>query len=109
LGAESSCVLNNGNLEVDCITIDKFFAQIKPTYIKMDIEGSELKALHGARKTVKKYLPVLAICVYHKPKDIWEIPLYINSISNKYRFFLRAHGLEGWELVCYAVPYFRLN
>jgi hypothetical protein len=68
-----------------------------------------MDALIGARGSIKKTLPVLAICVYHQPDHLWRIPLLIWSFSDQYRFFLRPHNEEGWDLVCYAVPVNRLK
>ena len=71
--------------------------------IKMDIEGAELDALYGAKNTIRKYKPLLAICVYHKREDMLTIPQYIKSIVPEYRFFLRAYEKTATELVLYAV------
>lgn len=69
----------------------------------MDIEGAELKALEGAKKTIQKYKPTLAVCVYHRNEDILEIPQYIKSLVSEYKFFLRHHNYGGTETVLYAV------
>jgi FkbM family methyltransferase len=75
------------------------------TFIKMDIEGSELEALKGASLTITQYKPKLAICIYHKIEDFWEIPLYINSLVPEYKFYICHHdpffGLN--ETVLYAI------
>ncbi len=73
------------------------------TYIKMDIEGSEVRALSGAEEIIKTQKPKLAICVYHKPEHLWEIPLYIKSIVPDYNVFFRHHSPLEYETVCYAV------
>ncbi len=106
-GTEASAV-GSGNLEVDCVALDKILGENNPTYIKMDIEGSELDALIGAQNTIKKNLPVLAICSYHRQDHLWRIPALIHSYADEYRFFLRPHLLEVWDLVCYAIPINRL-
>ena len=108
-GTISARVMDNGNLRVDCVCLDSEMKDDGPTFIKMDIEGSEVDALNGSKKIIRENLPILAICVYHLPDHLWRIPLLIESISNDYRFFLRPHDLEGWELVCYAVPVGRLH
>ena len=59
-----SSVDENGEDEIKVVAVDEI-VDGKVTFIKMDIEGSELKALHGAEKTIKKYRPKLAICIYH--------------------------------------------
>lgn len=74
-----------------------------PSFIKMDIEGSELMALDGLSKTIGKYRPTLAICAYHQPDDLWEIPLMIHSINDRYKIILRHHSYETTETVCYAM------
>ena len=100
---ETSRISKNGNECVTVKTIDGVLNGEKVTYIKMDIEGSELKALHGSAKTIKKYKPKLAICIYHRPEDLIEIPRYIYSLRNDYRFYIRNHSPYGIETVLYAV------
>ena len=72
--------------------------------VKMDIEGAEAEAIIGATELIKTSSPVLAICLYHKPKDLWELPLLINEINPNYDMYLRLYGSMGLELVLYCVP-----
>jgi len=106
-GNEASYV-GKGELVVNCVTLDEALSGTEPTYIKMDIEGAELDALNGARGIIQRHSPVLAICAYHVQNHPWKIPLLIQSINPNYSFFLRPHLLEGWDLVCYAIPKSRL-
>jgi FkbM family methyltransferase len=108
-GGEGACVAEDGDVIVDCIPIDELVGEKKPTFIKMDIEGFELEALEGARSVIQKHQPILSICVYHRQDDLWRIPLYIHSLVQDYHLFLRPHDVDGWQLVCYAVPPSRLR
>jgi FkbM family methyltransferase len=72
------------------------------TYIKLDVEGSELEALKGMQETIAKYKPKLAICIYHLPRDTWEIPLFIHQLNPAYKLYIRQHQ-PVCETVCYAV------
>lgn len=108
LGNEASFV-GSGSIEVASVTIDEALGSAAPTYIKMDTEGSEPDALAGARTTIARHTPALAICCYHRQDHLWRIPELIRSAADGYRFFLRPHLLEVWDLVCYAVPSARLG
>lgn len=73
------------------------------TFLKMDIEGAELQALHGAVEMIKRGRPKLAICMYHKREDLITIPQFIKSIVPEYKLYLRAHFAYASELVLYAI------
>jgi FkbM family methyltransferase len=99
-----SLVSNNGASSINVDAIDNVVDYENVTFIKMDIEGSELSALHGAKKTIETSKPKLAICVYHKPEDLITIPQYINSIVPNYKIYLRHHKFISWDTVLYAIP-----
>lgn len=73
------------------------------TMIKMDIEGAELEALKGAKETIQRDKPKLAVCIYHRPEDMVEIPLYIKQLVPDYKLYIRHHSNTAGETVLYAV------
>lgn len=93
-------------ISIPTVSIDDFFAdkpiELQPTFIKMDIEGSEMAALQGAIHTIQKHRPKLAICVYHKPEDIYELTKFIYDLCPSYKFTLRHYAHYFWETVLYA-------
>jgi FkbM family methyltransferase len=90
-----------GDVEIQVETIDSL--HMPATCIKMDIEGAELEALHGARRTIINFRPRLTLAAYHKPEDMREIPHLIKQFSPDYKFYLRIHSSFSEELVLYAV------
>lgn len=74
------------------------------TFIKMDIEGMEWDALHGAVETIKRNHPKLAICIYHSDEDMIRIVEYIHEIAPEYKLYVRHHSKREYETVLYAVP-----
>jgi hypothetical protein len=109
MGTDGSAIGEDGDLDVECVALDEVLHNEAPSYIKMDIEGAELDALAGSRRLIAGQSPVLAICSYHRQSDLWRIPLLIHSYNPDYRFYLRQHLIEGWDVVCYAVPRRRLT
>ncbi len=84
-------------------TIDNLIED-RVDFIKLDIEGAEQDAIEGASMTIKKYNPVLAICIYHKAEDWYKVPQKVLSINPDYRIYLR-HYMEGiFETVMYFIP-----
>ncbi len=94
---------NKGSNKGKTVNIDKALSGERITFIKMDIEGSEVEALEGAKNTIEEYMPKLAICLYHKPQDLWEIPFLIKRLMPKYKLFIRHHTDLLNETVCYAI------
>jgi FkbM family methyltransferase len=107
-GTGSSHV-GSGDLQVDCLALDEALEGRRPTILKMDIEGSELDTLAGAAGTIREAMPMIAVSAYHLQDHVWKVPLLIRSLAPGYRFHLRPHCLDGWDLVCYAVPPGRLR
>ncbi|WP_018212551.1 FkbM family methyltransferase [Desulfitobacterium hafniense] len=93
---------NDGAFTARIVPLDKFIDR-KPTFIKMDIEGFELSALMGAKEIIQTLKPKLAICLYHKPRDIVSLPKYILSQRSDYKLYLRLYRDFGHDLVCYCV------
>lgn len=94
---------HNGSY-VQCVSIDDALQNFDPTLIKMDIEGAEISALKGAAKTIRERRPGLAISVYHRPSDIWEIPFLVTEMVDGYSFYLRQHAHNCFDLIMYAIP-----
>lgn len=72
-------------------------------FTKMDIEGSELAALCGAERTLRRFTPKLAISLYHKPEDFCDIPAWLNQLGLGYRFYLGHYTIHAGETVLYAI------
>ncbi len=87
----------------EVVRLDDHLRGKKVSFIKMDIEGAEVKALHGAEEILKTSRPKLAISVYHEPAHLWEVPLFIKCLAPDYKIYLRHHTCEEYETVCYAV------
>lgn len=89
--------------EVRLVSVDEVIKE-PVSVLKMDIEGSELKAIEGAAQTIKECKPKLYICAYHRSEDMFALPLKIHEICPDYRFYFAHHKyIPAWESNFYAV------
>lgn len=95
-------VSDDGNVVVEADTMDNLLGENRVSFIKMDIEGAEYHALLGARKTIMKNRPRMALSIYHNPWDIIEIPSLLLQYDDSYRFAIRQYKSIGDETVLYA-------
>jgi len=106
----SKVVADGGTIELECRSLDSALAaELRPTLIKMDIEGAELDAIPGAADTIARCRPVMAVCAYHHCSDLWVLPGLLKAASPDSRIFLRRYAEECWETVYYAIPPERLG
>lgn len=91
------------SVSVRIMTIDEAVGSETVGMIKMDIEGMELPALHGAEKTVLRDKPLLALSAYHRPGDPIALMDYLNKLVPEYHFWMRHYpGPASFETVLYA-------
>ncbi len=89
--------------QVPLTTIDRIVEELqleRVDFIKMDIEGAERKALAGARNTLAKRKPRLALAGYHLEDDQTKIPEIVLAARPDYD--MRC-GLCS-EKDCWIVP-----
>ena len=102
-GSMLSMISDSSDNYIEVDTIDNIVQGKPVTYIKMDVEGAELMALRGAEKTIREYKPILGISIYHKERDLVDIPMYIKEIAPDYKFYFRVHKKLAIDTVLYGV------
>lgn len=105
-----SAVGQAGNVPASAAPLDKIVEGKRITLIKLDVEGSEEKALLGAQQTIARCHPKLAVCVYHLTNmikhggfDILDLPLKIKEMDPSYQIYLRHYGSGFTDAICYAL------
>ena len=102
---QSEIVFSNDaqNSVVKVIKLDDIPECNEATFIKMDIEGAEQKAILGARRVIQSNRPKLAICIYHSDEDMLSIPRMLHEMCPDYNFYVRQHSNSRYETVLYCV------
>lgn len=85
---------------IDDLVIDRAIPRID--FLKMDVEGSEMAALRGAEASIRKFRPKLALSIYHKPNDLFEIINYVHDLDLGYSLFVDHHTIYDEETVLYC-------
>ena len=102
-GTGGAKICEDGEYKVRVERVDDYFPE-KPTIIKMDIEGAEMACLRGSKRVISQLKPKLAISIYHKPFDFYEIPKFLKELVPEYHFKVRHHTEYLYDTVLYAYP-----
>jgi FkbM family methyltransferase len=104
IGTNQSCIRESDYLDNSVINVKAIdnLGLDKVTFIKMDVEGSEFKALRGAEKTILKDKPKLAISIYHSNQDMIDILEYLKNLVPEYKFYVRTYAFFC-ETILYAI------
>jgi len=103
-GKPGTIMNGTGSVTVPCVRIDDEFAGQQLDYLKFDVEGFEREALEGAVATVMRCQPALGLSIYHKPADLFQLPLHAMSLCPGHRYHMRAHDDDGIDFIFYAIP-----
>jgi len=90
-------VVEEGDTAAEAVTIDDTVHRLgieRVDFINMDIEGGERQAIAGARQTIARHRPHVAVCVHHLPTDRQVIPQLLLEIHPNYEW--RTTDLKGY-------------
>jgi FkbM family methyltransferase len=104
-GNMGASLSDEGVTEVEVLPVSEVVeARGRAVYVKYDVEGAEWEALAGTEGLIRAARPTLAVSVYHRPDDLWQLPLRLRALDPGYRLHLRTQGEDGMDVICYAVP-----
>ena len=101
-GTMGSSVVETGMSTIQCVTIDEMVENA--SFIKLDVEGFEARALKGAGRLLSKQRPRLAVASYHYATDLLDIAQTIDDLAPDYSFYLRHHFGYFYDTILYATP-----
>ena len=74
------------------------------TFIKMDLEGFEVRALSGAENLLRRCRPRMAITGYHYADDLLDLWTLLKRLAPGYLLRLRHHSSFYYDSIIYAHP-----
>lgn len=102
------CTKQRHRHEIDITTIDNIVQEEQIAelgLVKLDIEGCELEALYGAKRSILKYQPVLLIAVYHSAEEFLKIKPLLRQWVPGYKFVLAPLDLSDLLQEFYLIAY----
>lgn len=88
---------------VSTVSVDHLCADLSVDLIKYDVEGFEAEALRGSLKTINSNAPAIALSLYHRSADIFELPLFLYEKCGYRKFYLRrVPCIPAWDLTLFA-------
>lgn len=94
-------------VSISQVTLDSIIEKMSSngcTYIKYDVEGAELEAINGSKKTIEMYKPKLNVALYHRVEDIYSLILYVHSLLPNHKLYIRHFPYyPAWDTILLAV------
>ena len=82
--------------------LDQYLAGGPVTFLKADVEGFEMPLIRGASASIKTHRPKLALSIYHRINDLFDIPLALRSLVPDYKMAVRHHTPSQEDSVLYC-------
>lgn len=95
-------IVDEGNIEIEVITLDEFIKDGSITFLKANMEGSS-KCIMGGDNVIKRCRPKLAFNCFLIEEHLITIPQYIKSLIPDYKLYFRNYSQFGGGGVLYAV------
>ncbi|MBR6103375.1 MAG: FkbM family methyltransferase [Ruminococcus sp.] len=103
-GAGRQQALTGSGRRVSVRSLDSILGGSPCTCIKYDVEGEDSPALLGSAETIRRFCPKIRTGIYHRPYDILDIPLLIDSLRPGYSFYIRRRNCyPAWDVEALAV------
>jgi len=92
----------DGEALTACYAVDEAVKE-NATLIKLDVEGAERQAILGAERHMRNGARVIT-ALYHRNKDMFDIPLLIHELNPKLKLFVRHQlYIPAWETNLYCI------
>lgn len=99
---KGSGIYDGKTIPVEVVTLDSYLNGNPVSFVKMDVEGAEMDVLCGMRETILRHKPKMAVCIYHKPEDIFTIASYLLELVPEYKFYIRHYNSNETETVLFC-------
>lgn len=88
-----------GSVRVRCVALDEYCAakQLRPDFIKVDVEGAETDVLNGAEHIVREFHPIMMIEL-HEFSSVEDHPIVV-------RLRAMGYGVEWLGEICYTAHF----
>ena len=73
-------------------------------FVKLDVEGAELRVLRGAAETTRRFRPRFAVAAYHRWDDLIALPRWLATVAPGYRLALTHRSMHQFDTVLFAWP-----
>lgn len=82
--------------------LDEYFDNREVSLIKLDTEGCEMNILRGGASLIRDQRPKLAVSIYHRFEDLFNIAGYLKKLVPDYKLAVRHHSFAAHETVLYC-------